>query len=98
MLAHRNYIMADFGCCQPEGDLVPLSMGEVVRHLMHSVEEWKNGGFPLVSESAYVERTRTCKICDDYKWFQCKQCRCIIYSKAKLATEKCPRGLWRKLS
>lgn len=89
------------GCCGqvPEGDIKPMSWGEVWRHLMVAMEDWKKAGFPVVSGEAYVNRIRTCKACPkgQYQWFQCKNCKCVIYTKAKLATEDCPFGLWPKL-
>jgi hypothetical protein len=88
------------GCCGPvpEGELKPMSWGEVWRHLMAAMEDWKKAGFPVVPGEAYVERVNVCKSCPkgQYQWFQCKHCRCVIYTKAKLATEDCPFGLWPK--
>lgn len=93
--------VAGFGCCgaKVEGDLVPLSWGEVFRHLLASVEKWRKEGFPTVDGAPYVERIRICRECPkkQYQWFQCKHCKCIVYSKAKLATEDCPYGLWPAL-
>lgn len=66
---------------------------------MTSMAEWKKAGFPTVDGQPYVERIRTCKDCPkgQYQWFQCKHCKCVIYTKAKVATEDCPFGLWPKL-
>jgi len=86
------------GCCGAvdEGEIKSLSWGEVWRHLMVAMEDWKKAGFPLASPEVYVERINICKVCpkNQYQWFQCKHCKCIVYSKAKLATEVCPYGLW----
>lgn len=93
--------ISGFGCCgqNPTDDLVPLSWGEVWRHLLKSMEEWKKAGFPTVPGPVYVERVHICRECPkkQYQWFQCRHCKCIVYSKAKLATEDCPYGLWPKL-
>lgn len=89
------------GCCgKTDGELKPLTWGEVWRHLMASVEIWRKEGFPVVSAEVYVNRIRICKECPkgQYQWFQCKHCQCIVYSKAKLATEDCPYKLWPQLS
>jgi len=89
------------GCCGAavDGELAPLTWGEVWRHLMVSVAEWQKAGYPTVNGEAYVQRINTCRGCPkgQYQWFQCKHCKCIVYSKAKLATEDCPYGLWAKL-
>jgi hypothetical protein len=87
------------GCCGqvPEGDIKPMSWGEVWRHLVTAMEDWKKAGYPVVTGEVYTERTSTCKACVQYQWFQCKMCKCVIYTKAKLATEDCPIGLWPKV-
>jgi len=84
------------GCCgaKPEGDLLPMSWGEVWRHLLKAMEEWKKAGFPLTPPELYSKRITTCKKCTEYQWFQCKQCRCLVLTKAKLLTEACPIGKW----
>lgn len=85
-------------CCPDvvEGEIKPMSLGEVWSHLFASMDEWKKSGFETVSKEVYVKRIQICRECPkgEYQWFQCKQCRCIVYIKAKLATEDCPHGLW----
>lgn len=87
-------------CGATEGELKPLTWIEVVNHLVVAGKAWREAGFPLTPEPAYSQRIATCKGCPShqYKWFQCRHCRCIVYSKAKLATEDCPFGHWPKLS
>lgn len=86
------------GCCGAvtEEELKPLAWVDVWKHLTKAVLEWKKAGFPITSQTAYNARINACKQCPkaQYKWFQCKHCKCIVYSKAKLATETCPFGLW----
>lgn len=90
------------GCtgCGADGDLQPMSWQEVVRHLMEAGKVWRAAGYPLTPDKAYIERINTCKTCvkGQYKWFQCRHCKCLVYTKAKVATEDCPYGLWPKLS
>jgi len=88
--------VAELTCCgdAQSGGLKPLSWGEVLVHLMQAMRVWRQAGFPIVSAEDYVKRIRICTGCDHYKWFQCQQCQCVVYLKAKLATENCPRGLW----
>ena len=88
------------GCCgkTDKAELRPMSWPEVVRHLIVAVQEWKKAGFPLLSGEPYDARIRICKRCpkNQYFFFQCRHCRCVVYSKARLATEVCPYGLWPK--
>lgn len=88
------------GCCGADApsEITPMSWGEVWRHLIEAMAKWKEGGFPVLTGQAYNERIHTCIKCPgkQYQWFQCKHCRCIVYSKAKLATEDCPLGYWPK--
>jgi hypothetical protein len=53
----------------------------------------------LLSGRAYAERIQACKTCakGQYVYFQCRHCRCVVYTKAKLPGEDCPYGLWPKL-
>ena len=85
-------------CCAevPEGELKPLGAKEILEHMLQAVKAWKEAGFPLAEDAVYHQRLRICRSCpkNQYQWFQCRHCRCIVYSKAKLATEVCPYGLW----
>lgn len=85
------------GCCDaPDGELKPLGVKEIFVHMLQAVKAWKAAGLPLVTDAVYHQRLRVCRSCPkgQYQWFQCRQCRCIVYSKAKLATEDCPYRLW----
>jgi len=85
-------------CCgkAPEGELRQLNWAQVWAHLLRAVADWKQAGFALVDETTYARRLAVCQGCPrgQYAWFQCRHCRCIVYTKAKLATESCPYGLW----
>ena len=89
---------AGVGCCGAKGDgeLEPLTWAQVWRHLMEALSKWQAAGYPTVASETYIERIRICQDCPQkqYQWFQCRHCRCIVFSKAKLATETCPFGLW----
>ena len=84
-------------CCGavPE-PLKPLTLPEALAHMKQSLAAWKAAGFPTLTGKPYADRIATCKNCPSgfYAWFQCSQCRCIVYSKALLATEHCPAGHW----
>lgn len=88
------------GCrgCGSRGpaEIKPLTWPEAFTHLAASVKEWQAKGYPVLEGPAYDARIEKCKSCpgQHYAWFQCRLCRCIVYSKAKLATETCPGGYW----
>ena len=86
-------------CCGSDGTLKPLTWLEVWNHFIQSLRAWKVSGFKMVSDSMYKERLKICQQCpkNQYQWYQCRHCRCIIYTKAKLATETCPFNLWPKI-
>ena len=49
-----------------------------------------------VSIDDYIIRLTICKSCNDFdneKW-SCKECGCYLDKKAKMDTEKCPKGKW----
>ena len=88
------------GCCgHADGELKPMGWPEVWRHFQQAMADWKKSGFQLTEPADYVKRIQVCRDCPkkQYQWFQCRQCKCIVYTKAKLATETCPYGLWPKL-
>lgn len=81
-------------CCEDASGIKPMTAGEAVRHLTQAIKSWKDAGCPLTPSESYQRRISTCRSCSQYQWFQCKQCRCVVYAKAKLATESCPLGFW----
>lgn len=86
-------------CCgkgRAELELKPLSWPEAARHLQESIAKWRAAGFALVEGEVYENRLKVCKTCPSgqFKWFQCRACKCLIYTKAKLATETCPAKHW----
>lgn len=84
-------------CCgAATADPAPLKWNEVFRHLTESVAQWTAAGFPVVDDATYEKRVDTCKNCTkgQFLYYQCKHCRCLVYTKAKLKTETCPFGLW----
>lgn len=87
------------GCCgaaAASSDIKPMTWPEVWRHLVSAMSDWKKSGYSLVDSDTYVKRVNTCRTCpkEQYRWFQCKHCRCVVYVKAKLSTETCPYGFW----
>jgi hypothetical protein len=87
-------------CCGGSGgEIKPMSWMQVWDHLNESMAGWAKTGFAVLSGAPYVERINICKSCPkkQYRWFQCRHCRCCVYAKAKLAHETCPFGLWPKV-
>lgn len=85
------------GCCgDGPAELKPLSWPQALAHLTTSVKEWRAKGYPITESAVYAARTGKCKACpgQHYAWFQCRLCKCVVYSKAMLATETCPAGYW----
>jgi hypothetical protein len=85
-------------CCnQGENAPIPeMTWPEVFGHFRSAMQQWKEAGLPLTPDDAYAERVDTCKECPRYHWFHCRICKCIVYTKAKLQTETCPEGRWKR--
>ena len=82
------------GCCGSPDEIKPMTWPQVWQHLFGALADWKKSGFALASNYVYAERIKTCKACPQYKFFQCRNCKCMVYTKAKLASENCPLGCW----
>jgi hypothetical protein len=68
-----------------------------------------NGKKIIVSPGVEAERIAICRLCEQSrpyfpnpKYLRCAECGCWlngkILAKARLTTEDCPRGIWRKLA
>jgi len=84
------------GCGQAPAEIKPMTWPEALAHLGQSMKTWTAQGFPLCDGAAYAARIEKCKNCPGghYAWFQCRLCKCIVYSKAKLGNESCPERHW----
>lgn len=84
------------GCCGQAADMPPVSWGQVVGQFKSAMVDWTKAGLPVVSQEEHSQRVGTCRSneCGQYWLFYCKQCKCVAFLKAKLATEDCPKGLW----
>src|SRR5262245_29018491 len=71
-----------------------LSVAQVVTNLTDALSRWVANGLPLASSRCYRERTARCMKCPAYKNYQCQDCKCVAFLKAKVATEECPRRQW----
>jgi hypothetical protein len=86
-------------CCgNTKEELKPLTWPQVLAHFAESMVKWVAEGLPLASREAHALRYGECKSnrCGEFKGFYCRHCRCVAYTKAKLATETCPKGMWHQ--
>lgn len=69
---------------------------EALEQFGWAMAKWKSSGKPLVDDEAHSKRVEICKHCPGghYRVFQCKLCKCVVFVKAKMATETCPAGYW----
>ena len=84
-------------CCGPPPEsLKPMTYMQAIIHFRESMTKWQKAGCPITPGEQYAGRITTCKTCPSnfYAWFQCSQCKCVVYTKAGLATEHCPAGHW----
>src|SRR5579872_3451662 len=56
-----------------------------------AVARYVAAGCPNVSGSEYTERMRICAECPLCRFGQCLICGCDLETKARMATEECPR-------
>lgn len=86
------------GCCgRTDSDLQPMTWKEAAEHLAASMAAWAKTGFKITSDDVYDERAATCQDnCPHYRWFQCRLCRCLIFTKARIPTEECPVKRWKR--
>lgn len=84
-------------CSAADAELKPMSWSEAGSHLASSMAEWARTGFKTAPDDIYSERVATCQDnCPSYRWFQCRLCRCFVFSKAKVPHETCPAGRWKR--
>lgn len=85
-------------CCTEAADaaVVPLSYAQAAVGFAKSMAKAIEAGMPLVSDAVYGQRVGVCHGCGEFNHFQCRICKCLIWAKAKLATEDCPKRLWPK--
>lgn len=95
--AAKVEVGAALPCCgEGAPEVKELTYAQAAQAFVEDMKAWKAAGFPLLSEAHYNERVGICKTCPGgfYRWFQCRACKCLIFSKAKLATTACPGGYW----
>lgn len=85
-------------CCgRKEPELKAMTWSQATAHLAESMKKWEAAGFKLTPEKIYHDRVGSCQDnCPHYRWFQCRLCKCVVLTKARLPHEKCPAGRWRE--
>jgi hypothetical protein len=87
---------------RPEGERLGWDFGMVVRYAA-ALKKWVAAGRPTRTDEEIEAIEAICKQCEKYEPIEgrCSVCGCkiltpgiTIMSKAKLATEKCPKGKW----
>lgn len=79
-------------------DVEPLSWSQALSKFAESMKKAHDQGWPLVSDQEHGARNSICRSCTQYRYFQCRICRCVAWAKAALASEDCPQGFWPKRS
>jgi hypothetical protein len=86
-------------CCgqtKLDVEVKPMTWGEAWQHFVDAMAKWKKDGRPVLEGKAYSNRVQTCKGCPGghFHYFQCDLCKCLVYTKALLPGETCPKGFW----
>ena len=71
-----------------------MTWPQVMQHFASSMVEWAKSGLATVSSGEHKRRYTLCQSCPQYTRYHCKICKCLVYTKTKMATEKCPLGGW----
>lgn len=84
-------------CCGTDAELKPMSWIDATTHLAQSMFAWAKDHFETVPDEVYSERVGSCQDnCPHYRWFQCRLCKCLVFTKAKVPHEKCPADRWKR--
>jgi len=84
-------------CCGGAAQEVKeLTYAEAAAAFVVEMKAWKAAGFPVLPGPQYDERIVICKACPGgfYRFYQCRACKCLIFTKAALPTTVCPGGFW----
>lgn len=69
-------------------------------NFIEAVARYVSAGCPNVTEAQYRERMEICAHCPLCRNANCLLCGCSLESKAKMATERCPRDppFWSEIT
>lgn len=82
------------GVVAGDPDVVPLSWNQALSALAASMAKFAAEGFQLAEAPLYAARLNQCRACPEYRYFQCRVCRCVCVVKARVAHETCPKQKW----
>lgn len=86
------------GCGKPvDPNALPvLTWTQVMGNFSESMANWIKAGMPVTPKAEHASRYAICQSnkCGQFKGYYCTYCKCVCYTKAGLATEYCPAGLW----
>lgn len=82
------------GCCGGDAGIKPMTWAEATTHLAESMRDWLAEGAPMTPDDVYNTRVDTCKNCPQFRFYQCRLCKCFILAKAKVPGEQCPLNRW----
>jgi len=88
--------MLEHSCssCIVDEKMPYMSGIQVLNHFATAMVRWAAAGLPVVTDTVHSERIKVCSSCPrrDRNW--CSICHCLLYLKAKVATEQCPEYRW----
>jgi len=102
MAEQKKQAAAEAEQLKPEGEKLGWSF-EMVRRYAVALKRWMAAGRPTRTDEEVAAIEAICKTCGKYEPIEgrCSVCGCkiltpgiAILSKARLATENCPKGLW----
>ena len=79
----------------------PPSMAQMGHSLFSSAVNFLASGKPLVNEAQAAARLAFCVICTNFDegvlGGRCLHCGCLTFAKLRLASERCPLGIWGEI-
>lgn len=79
----------------------PPSMAQMGHSLFSSAVNFLASGKPLVNEAQAAARLAFCVICPNFDegvlGGRCLHCGCLTFAKLRLASERCPLGIWGEI-
>ena len=81
--------------------VAPPSMAQMGHSLFSSAVNFLASGKPLVNEAQAAARLAFCVICPNFDagtlGGRCLHCGCLTFAKLRLASERCPLGIWGEI-
>lgn len=71
-----------------------LTWTQVLTQFAQAMVNWASSGLATKSSADHAARYAACQKCPKLVSWQCTECKCVAYVKAKLSTESCPLNQW----